>query len=424
MKKSKQPELKTVDELEEEVPVERLKVNKHGAEVDEALPVDDIDSLLREERLIDDDALDLLFTDEKKNRFDDVEVEVRKALYQSKTSKAQLFRADKSAEVTKTTRSEEISQYKSLEDEWDGTIVEDEANAVKPMVYVAIGLLVIIIAAGAWALWNVSQHDQVAHKDAHDQRKQDAEELAEKKAAAAREIQKIESSLKQFAELEKPEEKLKFLHDSENLKEQMIAFYQQPENVKPYVNLDIDRVVEERVNKRKVWTAIASYGHREARKHEFFFFHKEANGDYTLDWKALAGVQEADWKKFVNEQSTKPIEIRAIVQPKIQDGHYNWGFNDDDYSAYRLILNDDQVFWGYVRNDNIDLVTKMNKTVITMRAYQKIYRMLNLEMILKIKFLENTHELNKQCVEITEVVSPHWLDLRDKVEAAAATENP
>ena len=43
MRKAKQPELKKVDELEEMDSVERLKVNRHGAEGEEKRAVDPID---------------------------------------------------------------------------------------------------------------------------------------------------------------------------------------------------------------------------------------------------------------------------------------------------------------------------------------------------------------------------------------------
>lgn len=423
MKKSKKPELKTVDdELEEEVPVERLKVNKYGADDEDTILSDDIDNLLREERLVDDDALDKLFSDTKKSKYDDVEVEVRKALYQSKTSNAQLSRANKSAEVTKKTRSEEIAKYKTLEDDWDGVLVE-EAKAGRPLMYVALVFLALVIGAGVWALWNVSKSDEVAHKEIHDQRRQDQEELAQKRADAGKEIKKIETVLMQFSKAEKAEDKLEFIHNSENLREAILAYYENSQIAKSYINLNIERVVEELVHKRRVWTAIGSYGHRDTENHEFFFFHREDDGSYKLDWQAIAGTQDDDWKTFVHEQSTEPIEIRVIVEPKIEDGHYNWGFDDDEYSAYKLTLNDEQVFWGYVKNDNLDLVKKMNSTVITMRAYQKVYKTLKLEMILKVKFHKDTHELNKQCVEITEIVSPHWLDLRGKAEGIEVKEN-
>ncbi len=67
MKKNKQPELKTVSDLEEGDLVERLKVNMHGMDEDEVLVVDDIDSLLMEESPEGDEALDHLFKEEKKN---------------------------------------------------------------------------------------------------------------------------------------------------------------------------------------------------------------------------------------------------------------------------------------------------------------------------------------------------------------------
>ncbi len=423
MKKSKRPELKTVDELEEEAPVERLKVNMHGAEDGAGSEIDDIDSLLSEKRLVDDEELDKLFSDEKRSKYDDVEIEVRKALYQPKTSNAQLLRANKSAEVINKTRSEEISKYKTLEDDWDG-VLEEEAKAGKPVLYTALTLLALIIGAGTWALWNVSKNDQVANKDIHESRKKAQLELEKVTAAAAIEIKKVEKVVKQFVDAETLEEKRNLFHDSANLKDQITAYYQIPENKDDYINVNIVRVVEELIGKHKMWTAICSYGYSTDIKHEFFFLHRQTNGDYKLDWKAIAGIQESDWRTFVNEQSSKPIEIRVIVEPKILDGHYNWGFSDNEYSAYKLTLNDEQIFWGYVKNDNKELVSKMNETIINMSGFQSFYKTLDLKMILKVKFHENTHELNKQCVEITEIVSPYWLDFRDEELEIDAEENP
>jgi len=418
MKKSKPPEIKPVDELEEEAPIERLSVNMHGADVEESDDIDDIDSLLREEKSIDDKELDKLFTDEKKTKYDDVEVEVRKALYQSKTSNASLIRANKSAEVTKKTRSEEVANYKTLEDDWDGVIVE-EAKRGKPLVYLTLILLAAIIGAGVWALWNVSKNDQIAHEDIHESRKLEQQELSRIKAEATIEIKKIEDCIMQFANAESTEDRLKFIHDAKNLEEKVVAYYKQSERAKNYVNIDIKRVVEELINDSKVWTAICTYGYIDNSNYELFFLHKDADGGYKLDWKAIAGVQDYDWHKFVNEQSTEPIEIRVVVEPKILDGHYNWGFSDNEYSAYKLTLNNEQIFWGYIKNTDVNLVKLMKDSVSTMGGYQRVYELLDIEMILKVAFHENTHELNKQCVEIVDIVSPHWLDTRINKEVTS-----
>jgi len=116
-----------------------------------------------------------------------VEVEVRKALYRPKSSNAQLIRAEKSAEAVNVTRSEEISSYGTMEDSWEtdeGATVE----GIKPIVYIAVLLLIALICGGVWALWNLGGNNQTAHQAMIEQRDEIRKEIEAKHDEVSREI--------------------------------------------------------------------------------------------------------------------------------------------------------------------------------------------------------------------------------------------
>jgi len=218
----------------------------------------------------------------------------------------------------------------------------------------------------------------------------------------------LERSILEYVEAKTPEDKMKYLYVEESLKSQMASYLRDPINEQKYKNLKIERVFEKLINGERVWCAICKYGVIFDKASDVFYFVKKSDGEYRIDWQSLVGFQNDDLVSFVNDQSTEPISCRVIVQPRIVDGHYNWGFKDTEYSAYRLKLDEQQILWGFMNNSNDELVKQMNQAVINNKPYYTGNTRAPLKMLLKVKFQENTNELNKQCVEIVEIVSPDW----------------
>ena len=62
---------------------------------------------------------------------------------------------------------------------------------------------------------------------------------------------------------------------------------------------------------------------------------------------------------YQNYQSA--FEIRAMINPRFEDGQYNWGFTEEKYWAYRIELFDGKVLWGYVDREDTYLQRSMLK---------------------------------------------------------------
>ncbi len=411
MKKGKQPELRTVEENSEEsvvrLSVDGEEANPEVVEVEKLTHKveDDIDLLLKEEpsdRSVDEQELDKLFSEKKPSRHDDEDV--RRALVQTKTSKASLLRM-KSGEATKVTLAEQMANNVTLEDTWDGE--DREAIKVNPAVKVTIiCVAVLLVSIGGFAVWKISQSDENVMSDELVKRKELRELHERKTSAALKSVNAAEGVLRSYLLADSVEARLPYVHRGQELRDRMIAYgVKHPPAV--YSNLAPLYIKPADGHGENVWSVLFGYG--QFNEVEEIYLRKDELGEFEVDWTSQVGAELDDVVAFSDNQDSESKVFRFKIEQKYMTGFYNWGFNDKEYASVRLTVPGvDRTFWGYVPLRNHSLLFKMNHYFEQLEKFQAKYQTPRNKIILKVRFLPDTDPDNKNCFIIEDIVSPSW----------------
>jgi len=369
--------------LEDVVP--RLAVSEYGV-VDE----ENIEQLEVDERLFDDEnseeqvELDPLFRDKEKSKYDDAEVEVRQAINVVKTEEGQRLGTNKSAEATKKSKKAELEDIDTLEDEWDESDTELLAN--KKSTLLLLGIVPVILLGSLFVYKGYFQKKNITGQTTLVEGEQVSIELNDIITATEKLVESYKTS-------ENLEDKVNLFHNVEKYRERILAYHHKDSNVKINKNSKTVSVFQELIGGTPVWSAVIKKEGRLGFDHQHIFFREQDDGSYKIDWPSFYGEELGDVTTFVRNQETTLTEVRARINPQIASGLYSWGFTEDKYAAFKMIVSDDVHLWGYVDKNNKELANKMNEAALKFNIKREDFRGFEMKMILGIQFPENTNTL-------------------------------
>lgn len=194
------------------------------------------------------------------------------------------------------------------------------------------------------------------------------------------------------------EEKLPYVSHPETVRPLMKEWYEKhPEEVyAERITFGMDEPLE--VGDRNFFQVGLTVGNDDASRiddrHVIVAVELMPNGEYKIDWETSSGYQEMIYEELTTQMPTEPVELRLTLEAA---DYYNFGFNDDEYVAFRAT---------YLGNPNAIFLYGRKDDPVARKLADKLDILDMTGAIVKVRYPKDAKAADQ--LELVEVVAETW----------------
>jgi len=170
-------------------------------------------------------------------------------------------------------------------------------------------------------------------------------EKARAQHKSLQDVQQIESIVMSFLMAKSSDEMMRWSRDTPGLREKMAAYYKED----PFTTLGFSSIDQSTIELNAESSSFsATVVTADYDQHQIYLIRDEK--EFRVDWESWVGWCEMSFESILENRSTTPVEIRAIVE---SETYYNFDFPTEaekEWQSYRLVAIDGStLLHGYVK---------------------------------------------------------------------------